>query len=204
MKSADFRRVAIVALVPLFVGIVSKNPPLILGMLMLVSGFFMSTIFGVAEKGNLYKLYGVLPVQKRQTVIGRYLFVAMAGIGIALLGVILAYIASIAQNVQLNGLEFIVWLCGSFLLFCLIVAAQFPFYFRYDFSKLAGLANLPYIILILAVTFLAKRYPTLFAHVFNFLFQHHYMIWVVGIAGSLLLLAVSCYFARIMYNSREL
>ena len=37
IKSADLRRLAIVGVVPLLVGMLSKDPPLILGMSMLIS-----------------------------------------------------------------------------------------------------------------------------------------------------------------------
>ena len=50
LKSSDFRRVGIVAVVALFVSVVSKYPPIILGIIMMVSAFLMSTIFAVVEK----------------------------------------------------------------------------------------------------------------------------------------------------------
>lgn len=204
LKSADLRRLGIVALVPLLVGGLSKDPPLILGMSMLVSGFFVSTLFAVVEKNNLNKLYGILPVQKQQTVIGRYLFTLIFGIVIAVLASILAFAASLILQVGLDGFAFAAWLSGSFLLFCLVVSVQFPLYFKYDYSKLVAFANLPYILIILAGTYLIKKDPALLGQTLTFFTENPYMVWVLGIGGGLVLLALSAFVSIALYKTREL
>jgi ABC-2 type transport system permease protein len=204
LKSSDLRRMAIIALVPLIAGIVGKNPLLIVGLTMTLFGFVMSMIFATVEKSNLNKLYGILPVGKSQTVIGRYLFTFLAGIAIAALASLLAFAAAFFLKINLEGFTFAAWLSGSFFLFCLLVSAQFPLYFKYDFSKLAAFANLPYILIILAVTFLVKKYPALFTQTIKFFVHNPYMIWVLGIAGSLLLLGISTFISIGLYKNREL
>jgi hypothetical protein len=204
LKSADLRRLAIVGLVPLLVGGLSKNPPLILGMSMLIGGFFMSTTFAVIEKNNLNKLYGILPVKKQETVIGRYVFTLICGIAIAVLASIFAFAASLIFQIGLDGFTYTVWLCGSLLLFCLIISIQFPLYFKYDFSKLVAFANLPYILILLAGSYLIKKYPQLFGQTVTFFTQNPYMIWVLGIVGGLALLAISTFISIELYKTREL
>src|ERR1700722_20006563 len=162
LKSSDLRRMAIIGLVPLLAGVLGKDPLIIVGLTMTLFGFVMSMIFATVEKSNLNKLYGILPVEKSQTVVGRYLFTLLAGIAIAGLASILTFAAAFFLNIAVSGFIFSAWLCGSFFLFCLLVSAQFPLYFKYDFSKLAAFANLPYVLLILVITFVVKKYPQIF------------------------------------------
>ncbi|MFA5130858.1 MAG: ABC-2 transporter permease [Patescibacteria group bacterium] len=204
LRASGFRRLAIVVVVPLFAGAMSKNPPLVLGLTMMLSGFIMSTIFATVEKSNLNKLYGILPIKKKQTVIGRYLFALIAGVTIAAAATVLAFIVSLIIKVPFGGLELTAWLAGSFLVFCLLVSIQFPLYFRYDFSKLAALANLPYIVLVFSVSFLVRKHPELFTQVVSFFVRSPYMLWIVGTAGALILLSASTLASIALYNKREL
>jgi hypothetical protein len=204
LKSSDFRRIAIVVVVAILVAFLSKNPPLILAITMMISGFFMSTIFAVVEKNSLNKLYGILPVEKHQTVIGRYLFALIAGITIVIVATILTFAAAFILKVDLDSLAFTTWLCGSFFLFCLLVSVQFPLYFKYDFSKLAAFANLPYVIIVIAGSFAIKKYPQIFAQIVPFFIRNPYMIWVLALAGALLVLCISTIISIALYKKREL
>ncbi len=204
LKSSDFRRMIIISIVPLIAGVLSKDPLLILGLAMMTSGFFMGTIFAVIEKSNLNKLYGVIPVEKRQTVIGRYVFTLLAGIAIAAAGTILTLIAAFIMNIGISSFAFSAWLGGSFLLYCFLISAQFPLYFVVDYSKSAAFANLPYILLILIGVFFIKKYPQIFTQSVAFFTHYPYLIWVIGILGALLLLGISMAISIALYNKHEL
>lgn len=204
LKSSDFRRILVVAVIAVLVGFMSKDPPITLGIIMMISGFFMSTIFAVVEKNNLNKLYGVLPVEKSQTVIGRYIFTFFAGVVIAAVASALAFGVSLVLNVAFGGFIFGAWLCGSFLVFCLLVSLQFPLYFKYDFSKLAAIANLPYILLIIGGSYVIRKYPQFFGQAAAFFVQNPYMIWVTAIGGALMLFFISALVSIVLYKNREL
>jgi ABC-2 type transport system permease protein len=103
----------------------------------------------------------------------------------------------------LDGLTFASWLSGSLLLYCLIVSIQFPLYFKYDFSKLAAFTNLPFILIGLAGSYVIKKNLKLFGQTVIFFIHNPYMIWLLGIAGGLLLLVVSTYISIALYKTRE-
>ena len=204
LKSTDFRRILVVAAVAVLVSYMSKNPPLALGIIMMMSGFFMSTIFAVVEKNNLNKLYGILPVKKQQTVIGRYTFTFLVGLALTVAATILALAISLFLNVGFGGFTLAFWICGSFLVFCLLVSLQFPLYFKYDFSKLAAIANLPYIVLIILGSYLAKKNPQFIGQAAAFFIHNPFMIWVITILGALILLFISLLVSDAFYKKREL
>ena len=204
LKSSDFRRIAIIVVFALLAGVMSKDSSLIMGIITMMSGFLMSAIFAVVEKNNLNNLYGILPVEKRETVIGRYLFTIIAGIVIVALASVLSLVVSFIFKDVFNASVFVYWLCGSFLLYCILISMQFPLYFKYDFSKMAAFANMPYIIMIIVVVFLIKKHPELFNQTIKFFIQNPYMIWAVGLIGSIVLLGISMFISISLYKNREL
>jgi hypothetical protein len=184
--------------------VISSNPPLVIGIVLMVSAFSMSSIFTIAEKNNLNKLYGILPVRKKQIIIGRYLFTLLVGILSSTMATILTFFISFVISTKLSNLTFIGWLCGSFFLFCMIISIQFPIYFGYDLSKVSAIANAPVIILFIISSALIKKRPELFNQIISFFIHNQYMIWLIGIVGALFLLGFSMFLSSALYKKRDL
>jgi hypothetical protein len=184
-------------------GIISSSPGLIIGIVLMVSAFFMGGLFAVVEKNNINKLYGILPVRKQQIVIGRYLLTLFVGVLNAAMATILTYFVSFILDIKLSYLTLIGWLFGSFFLFCLLVSMQFPIYFRYEFSKVSSISNMPAIILFIIGSALIKKRPELFQQTINFFIDNQYMIWLIGIVGALLLLGVSMFLSYALSKKRD-
>lgn len=184
--------------------VISSNPPLIIGIILMISAFSMSGIFTVAEKNNLNKLYGSLPVRKNQIIIGRYLFALLVGILSSTMATIMTFFITLVISTRLSNLTFIAWLCGSFFLFCMIISIQFPIYFGYDLPKVSTIANAPVIILFLISSALIKKRPELFNQIINFFIHNQYMIWLMGIVGALFVLGFSMLLSSALYKKRDL
>ena len=185
-------------------GVIASNPSLIMGIVLMISAFSMGNLFAVSEKNNLSTLYGLLPVRKQQIVIARYIFTLLVGILNVALATILTFAVSFIINIKLSNLTFIAWLCGSFFLFCLLISIQFPIYFGYDFSKVSAIANTPVIILFITGSALIKKCPELFNRTINYFIHNQYMIWLIGVAGALLLLGISMIVSSALYKKCEL
>jgi len=185
-------------------GIISTNLPLIIGIVLMVSAFFMGSFFAVIEKNNVNKLYGILPVRKEQIVIGRYLFTLFLGVMNAALATLLTLVVSAIVSIKFSHLALIAWFCGSFFLFCLLISIQFPIYFRYDFSKVSAIANTPVILLFIISSAVIKKRPDLFNLTITYFTHNQCMIWLMGIFGSMLLLGVSMFLSAVLYGMRDL
>ncbi len=185
-------------------GVISSNPQLIMGIVLMMSAFFMGSLFAVAEKNNLNKLYGSLPVRKQQIVIGRYLFTLLIGILNVTLATILTFTVSLMFSIKMSNLTFIAWLCGSFFLFCLLISIQFPIYFGYEFSRVSAIANTPGIILFIIGSILIRKRPELYNQTTDYFIHNPCMIWLIGIVGALLLLGTSTFVSSVLYKKREL
>jgi hypothetical protein len=204
VRSTSLRILVFVIGIATLAGVISSNPPLIIFIISMTSGFFMGGVFAVVEKNNLDKLYGILPVEKQQIVIGRYAFTLIIGILSQVLAAVLAFFVSFILGLKFSCLAFTAWACGSFFLFCLLASIQFPIYFRYDFSKVSAIANMPIIILFISCSALIRKRPELFSQTVNCFTHRQYTIWLIGIVGGLLLLGISMFLSCVLYKNHDL
>lgn len=104
--------------------------------------FFMSIIsmtssytFSIAEKNDLNRLYGLLPVTKREIVLGRYTFIALTGAVAALIGVALNVIILMLTNSPFTYAESVVAVSTGMMLYTFFTALQVPVFFKFGALK---------------------------------------------------------------------
>jgi ABC-type dipeptide/oligopeptide/nickel transport system ATPase component len=85
-----------------------------------------------------------------------------------------------------------------------IVLVQFPFYFKYDYSKINTIASLPFTIIFIAVIVTMIRNPKLFNHIVQYSIHNQPIVWLAVICICLILFGGSCFLSCIFYNKREL
>ncbi len=132
-------------LVPIVLGIVAD-----LGMSIMVTLTFMvfmlNIVFAITEKSNFHKLYGTLPVKQSASILSRYLF-SLIAIGItAILSFVIFIILSIITSGRIDWIYGIQFLALSILIAVLFISIQYPFYFKFEYTKASIMAILPYIV----------------------------------------------------------
>ncbi|MDE6619335.1 MAG: ABC-2 transporter permease [Lachnospiraceae bacterium] len=87
--------------------------------------------FSIAEKNDMERLYGILPVRKGELVIGRYVFVMIMGLTALVCSLIIqpVMLAILGENV--TTLEFLSALVAGIVLFALYTVFQLPGYYRF-------------------------------------------------------------------------
>lgn len=198
------------ALVAGIIGVVSAQPAMSIMVLLTFSAFFMSICFAICEKSNLNKLYGILPMKRHQIVIGRYLFSLLLAITNSAAAAILTLLVSAIFGVRVTPITYSQFLSGSFFIFCLFIAIQFPFYFKFDYTKVAAVAVLPFV-LVFAIgspllTSLLKNpdFSKAFNKASNVFSTNMAIVWLTGILAGLILLSLSCLLSCALYKNREL
>lgn len=169
----------------------------------------MSYPFSVGDKNGLDTLYGTLSLSRRTIVIGRYLFVLILEVTFAALALFCSWILSIvisAEFILINELFTLSLLSGAF---SLIVAIQYPIYFKYGYNKAKIIALIPLFIVFLAVI----QLPTL-AKLFDWNFTwdslltnimgNPFLMYVVPIVAGLVLLVLSCSISCGIYAKRDI
>lgn len=188
------------------VSLIFRIPVLVIGIALLISAPISGVIFSVYEKNHLSKLYGILPVRRTEVVIGRYLYILSFGIAIGVTTSALAYAISLITHSGLSFLTFSAALSTAFGYYCLLIAILFPFYFRFAFSKVYVLSNLPLYIMTVGIAWALRKTDLLqkLGHVIQYFTAHQAMIWVTGIGAGLVLLALSCSLSCTIYRRVEL
>ncbi len=188
------------------VGTISQNPAIAIAIVTIITAPFSGTYFSVYEKNNLNKLYGILPLNRSEVVIGRYLFALMIGVMNAVISIILAYILSYFVGSGISRLDFILYSSISFVFFCIFIGILFPLYNKFAFSKIYLYANLPIYILGVLGVFIVKRTNILknIGQTLQYFNTHQNMIWITCIGIGLILLLLSCTLSIMIYRKTEL
>lgn len=94
-----------------------------------------SYTFSIAEKNDLNRLYGLLPVSKNDIVIGRYIFVALVGLGGILITLVSNLLLLTILKVPLTMDNIVVGIGAAVLMYSISAAIQLPGFFKYGAIK---------------------------------------------------------------------
>lgn len=91
--------------------------------------------FSVAEKNNMVRLYGMLPVKKRELVIGRYLLILAQGAFALVISLIIQPFVLRAVGETIRAFDLVRAAVGGLFLFALDTVFQIPGYYQYGSIK---------------------------------------------------------------------
>ncbi|WP_088226182.1 acyltransferase family protein [Desulfosporosinus sp. FKB] len=173
--------------------VLSKTPILATSIVMVMAAPLAGQYFSIYEKNNLEKLYGVLPLRKSEIVIGRYLYALCIVVGNGVVATIVAYIISFLTRSGMGGLETLNFLSIAFLYFCLTIAVIFPLYFKFPFSKVYVLSNLPFYLIFIITLGVARKTNALKQTSSSFQYlSSNLTIAAIALGLGIVLLAISC------------
>lgn len=132
-------------IIPIILGIIVNLGVSIMVTLTFVV-FMLNMIFSISEKSHFHKLYGVLPIKKSTSVLSRYLFSLIIVALTAIVSFILYIILSLILNGKMNWIHGISFLTISIVIALFFISIQYPFYFKFEYSKATIMSILPYII----------------------------------------------------------
>lgn len=112
-----------------------------------IAMLFASYNFVQEEKGNVSQIFGVLPIDERTRVKGRYLFVVLAGLITLVFAVVLSSLVGIWGGFFLAE-EVVIGSLLGVLVFSLFVSIQLPMFYKYGYSKARFFTFIPYILVV--------------------------------------------------------
>lgn len=119
--------------------------------LMMILMLLMSYPFSIGEKNGLDTLYATLSINRKTVVKGRYLFAIAAEVACIALSILFSWVMTLFIEIKFDiaGTLFSLSLLSS--VFSLLVAIQFPVYFKYGYSKAKILALIPLFIVFIGI-----------------------------------------------------
>lgn len=121
---------------------------------------YISYPFAVGEKNGIDVLYCTLPITRKSVVVGRYCYAIVINLVSLILGIVLAFVASLLLKKPFYPAEIIAVAAGSLFLFGLIESFQLPLYFKYGYTKARLMTYLPFF-LIMVILFLSSQIAAL-------------------------------------------
>jgi hypothetical protein len=119
--------------------------------------FFMCMIamtsnytFSVAEKNDLNRLYGLIPVSKIDIVAGRYIFSALTGAVTAVAAVIINILILVLSKTPIIYLDVVASVSIGLLMYFFFTAIQLPGYFKFGAIKGRFITFIPFLGIFLA------------------------------------------------------
>jgi ABC-2 type transport system permease protein len=175
-------------------------------MIMFFSVSFSGFSFSIIEKNNCERLYGILPIHKREIIIGRYLYGFISGIANLIISTVLAFIIAIFSKQQIDIFLLSLSITLAFCYYCFATGISYPIYYKIGFSKSYIFITMPLYILILLIVFLSEKT--------NFIktigqdlqyFSNHYILFLFyGFILSVLMLIISAIISYCVFKNTEL
>lgn len=91
--------------------------------------------FAVEERSDMARLYGILPVKKRELVLGRYLFVLALGVLALVVSLVVQPVVLRALGEPVVGMDLLRAAVGGGILFTLYTVFQLPGYYKFGSIK---------------------------------------------------------------------
>ena len=142
------------AIAPLL-GFVMRDATTILPISVVYTAMLVSYPFSIGDRYDLTTLYGVLPVDRSRIVLGRYVFALALFPVLAGVGLLLTIVAAPILDATITGTDLAMLVAVSLVLFCVVVALQFPIYFWLGYTKARLVAMLPFVALAVVIVALA-------------------------------------------------
>ncbi len=112
--------------------------------------------FSVAEKNDLSRLYGLLPISRNDIVTGKYLFIFIEGIILNLIGISANATVLTILKVNFTPGDILVGFSVGHVVYCFFTAVQLPFLFKYGGIKGRFFTFIPFLG-IFSISEIAKR-----------------------------------------------
>jgi hypothetical protein len=198
-------RIFMIYLISVFIGI-STQPIVPIFMIMIFGVSISGLTFSIIEKNGCEKLYGILPIHRKQIIIGRYLYGFVLGIINLVISIVLAYITAMFSRQQMDSFIIFLSITLAFCYYTFAVSITFPIYYKFGFSKSYIFITIPMYLLILFIAFLSDK--------FNFnenigqlliYFSSHYALFLFcGLILGIFMLIISAVISYYIFKNSEL
>jgi ABC-2 type transport system permease protein len=203
------RSIYVFALIVVFIGITNESAAMTFTMLMVGMPMILSFPFAISEKNHLDILYSTISLNRKDVVIGRYAFVFVSEL-IAIVALI-AFAAAKSKYTESDMVlsEALIYLSFLSLLFSIIIAFQYPLFFKLGYTKAKLYTYIPVILLFFFVgllpSILAKVSITINWNAIYQAFMEDLAIMVIfPLLAGIIILLISCRISIKIYENKDI
>ena len=223
VKAKSMVPFTIIILIMLIASIFDSNP-YIISCMIVFTGYAAVPAFSIAEQCNYNKIYGILPVKKRNIVFGRYVFGLVLILAVTLISILVGYIvkaASFGEKFKLSkDMAYLIdeWEAGGltipliaalfFFFGCCLSAVQYTLLFVFGVSKeipsAIGFAMVFAAAVLIPVKVFKFDMNILFNFISNAVVNHGILTMTVLYAAGVFIMAIGGLISSVFFCKREL
>lgn len=154
------KQLGLYTVIILFLTYTMDNLFFVIGMIMMYGLFYAAYPFAIGDKSQTDILYASLPLKKQHIVAGRYLFALCINVITGVTALLLSGVIAIAFQKEFDLLSSGLTILICFFFYTIMVACQFPIYFKLGYTKAKVMTMLPLLLiplLVIAVTSIVKN-----------------------------------------------
>jgi ABC-2 type transport system permease protein len=200
-----YSKIIVVYFISILLGLLTM-PIISIILIMFFCVSFSGLTFSIIEKNNCEKLYGILPIHRREVITGRYLYGFISGIVNLIISIILAYIIATFSKQQIDAFTLSLSITFSFCYYCFAVSISYPIYYKVGFSKSYIFITLPLYLLILLITFLSEKtnFIETIGQILQYFSNHYILFLFYGFILSIFMLIISAIISYGVFKNSEL
>jgi len=196
----SYSRIIMIYLISILLGLLTQ-PIMPVVMIMFFCVSFSGLTFSIIEKNGCEKLYGTLPIRRKEIIAGRYLYGFLLGIVNLVISIVLAYITTIFSKQQIDTLILSLSITLAFSYYSFAVSISYPIYYKIGFSKSYIFITMPLYLLILLIAFLSEKtdFIKTVDKVLQYFFNHYILFLSSGFILSIFMLIISAIVSYAVY-----
>ena len=196
----SYSRIIMIYLISILLGLLTQ-PIMPVVMIMFFCVSFSGLTFSIIEKNGCEKLYGTLPIRRKEIIAGRYLYGFLLGIVNLVISIVLAYITTIFSKQQIDSLILSLSITLAFSYYSFAVSISYPIYYKIGFSKSYIFITMPLYLLILLIAFLSEKtdFIKTVDKVLQYFFNHYILFLSSGFILSIFMLIISAIVSYAVY-----
>jgi len=200
-----YSKIIVVYFISILLGLLTL-PIMPIIIIMFFSVSFSGLTFSITEKNNCEKLYGILPINRKEIVTGRYLFGFLLGTVNLVISVISAYIIAIFIKQQIDTFALSLTITFAFCYYGFAVSISYPIYYKISFSKSYIFITLPLYLLILLMAFLSEKtnFIETIGRILQYFTKHYILFLFYGFILSISMLIISAVISYGIFKNSEL
>jgi ABC-2 type transport system permease protein len=203
------RSIYLLIAIGLIIGISSQSLSTLSAIIMMGLMIQMSYPFSIGEKNGMDTLYATLSLRRRNVVVGRYAFAFLTEFVAVIFIVLLSLLFSNMFSMNSSLSEILFPLCLLSFLFSLMVAVQYPIFFKLGYTKAKSFTYVPLLLIFMFI----GLWPTIadkftisvdWAAVWEVVSANPPLMYGLPVGIGFLFLALSCAFSCRLYGKRDI
>lgn len=158
--------------------------------------------FAIAEKNNVNRLYGMIPIKKNELVSGKYVFIGTLGIVFIITCTILGMAASKILSYNIAPSEYFTGISTGIFIYFMSTAIQLPIYYKFGSIKTKLVSIIPYVAYVGLIYISIKLNPK--SMILQQLLKNPYFSVIISILLSIIFYSISIKISSGVMRKKEL